>query len=62
MTEQSIPQMKLPAKHLAGNFNLVEMAGIDTQPSVFQPSVDYLFKWLYDVRTTCPAFCKEECL
>gem|GEM_PF-1290603 len=54
--------MKLPAKHLAGNFNLVEMAGIDTQPSVFQPSVDYLFKWLYDVRTTCPAFCKEECL
>ena len=30
-----------------GDFVLVEMAGIDTQPSVFQPSVDYLLKWLY---------------
>jgi hypothetical protein len=54
MTEQSIPQKKSPAKHLAGDFNVVEMAGIDTQPSVFQPSVDYLFKWLYHSRNHLP--------
>jgi len=43
--------LKIPSKRFCV---VVEMAGIDTQPSVFQPSVDYLLEWLYDFANHSP--------